>query len=507
VSDGKASRLLGGPDLNVGQRLSQAASKEIISRQLVSHRIDSFSGNKVKKNVLAFGLVAFCATSLAAMMYVLFDGPLVKVVLAEPLYLYTLLLSLASVGLAWLIVLKTGSLGPSVFLYLFFVCYAVFGPLGVKVYRSLYGLYLGRYTITPEFPLFVWAVGTVSLLVGVLLAHSIVRRATSRYVRLWRSKPASFFFWFIIGIALVSTVYALIRIGYVPILRGNIDVERGNYSEVVGYPIKFSRFWLFGICMSSMFVFLRKNKTLFIVITIVSLLALTIYGQRFYIFIGLSCFILLYYKFHRFKLHQFAYGVLLIVGLLYFAEYRSSRALERLSVSDMVTMNVASVWQEYAVVVNQVRATQQFYEWDIFIGAMVPVLPKEVWAVFGVDKEYLIRNRGAAYVFGRQFHDPLGIRVGTIGEAYAGFGLIPGVCLQMLLFGLILGVLEIAYLRLDKTDGRLALVCLLISIIMMLPFTTLYVTIAAAGFFGSFLFLICEFGTIRTEVSSDERGV
>jgi len=122
-------------------------------------------------------------------------------------------------------------------------------------------------------------------------------------------------------------------------------------------------------------------------------------------------------------------------------------------------------------------------------------------AVFDVDKNDVMHKYGAAWVFGNYLgQEGWGIRIGTIGEAYAGYGVYYGVCLQMFLFGIIFGVLERIYLNLNKKDARLGFVCFLMSLFMYLPLSTLVVTTTNLLFFGFFFILYQIIGTNQVAI-------
>ncbi|HEX9654700.1 MAG TPA: hypothetical protein VGA99_13405 [bacterium] len=187
-----------------------------------------------------------------------------------------------------------------------------------------------------------------------------------------------------------------------------------------------------------------------------------------------------------------------MVAFIFYAEYRSGRSTKELSVPELVTLQLFGEWREYSLVVNELRESRDFYREEIFLGALAPLFPKQIWAAFGIDKNRLVQENTAIYVFGRQFNNPLlGIRLGTIGEAYAGYGLVYGVCLQLFLFGFLFGILEKMYVNLKKEDARLCLISFLISVLIYLPISTLYVTLAHAVFFGFFLVVYQLIATYR----------
>ena len=226
-----------------------------------------------------------------------------------------------------------------------------------------------------------------------------------------------------------------------------------------------------------MVAFLKTRRKLYLSLVLISCFASMVYGQRIYLFMILVSFVLMYMKFFRPKLtYLVPAGFALVVLLILYSEFRAGHSTSQLSVAEVTTLQLMGEWREYSLVVNELKKSGEFYKEDIFMGALAPLFPKQIWAVFGIDKTRLIRDKSAVFLFGRMFDNPiLGIRLGTIGEAYAGYGLFYGVCLQLFLFGVIVGVLEKIYLKLKKEDARLCLVCFLIALLIYLPLTTLSV--------------------------------
>lgn len=438
----------------------------------------------------AIFLSFFMAT---AIVYVIFDGAFADFFIKNRFYGYSLLLGILAILLTLLILYKTQTFPPSIVLFASFCVAPIIGPFGNRVFEKLYGLFHGTH-LDFAYPTFVWAVGTVALLAGILFCHYFIRIPFLRYSVNWNPKRVSLILWFIVGVASLFTFYALLKIGYIPLLAEGLGEARSSYEGIVGdYPLKFTRMWLLAASISSMLVFMRKPRKLYFVIILVSFIALMIYGQRVYTFTAIVSFVLIYCKFCRPKfIYLSAVLLLIVVAFILYAEFRSDRSKTVLSVSELVTLQFLGEWREYSLVVNELRDSGRFYEEEIFIGALAPIFPKQIWAVFGIDKNKLIHEYSAVYVFGRKYNNPiLGIRIGTIGEAYAGYGILYGVCLQLFLFGLIIGILEKVYLNLKKEDARLCLICFLLSLFMYLPIATLYTTMAHAVFFG-FFYVSCQ---------------
>ncbi|NIR51878.1 oligosaccharide repeat unit polymerase [candidate division KSB1 bacterium] len=450
-----------------------------------------------ENKILRAGQLSVFVLLVGLIVYAILDDTLVDFIISEPYYGYSILLGIISLFLALLILHKSKTFPPSIVLFFSFLVVPFIGPPGNRVYEKLYGLFHGIH-LSFSYPTLVWAVGTVALLAGILFSYYLIPTGRAKKLVKWDLKRASLLAWGTVGFALFFTLFAIFKIGYIPLLSGDIDDVRTGYEAIVGdYPLKFSRLWLVAASLSSMLAFLMKPKRIYLLVVLVSCVALMIYGQRIYTFMVLVSFVLIYCKFRRPKLIYFGtFGLFIIVVFILYAEYRAGRSNSGLSVPEVVTLQLFGEWREYSLVVNDLKDSGDFYEEDIFIGALSPIFPKQIWAVFGIDKNELIEEYSAVYVFGRRFDNPLlGIRLGTIGEAYAGYGMFYGVFLQLFVFGVIFGFLEKFYLNLNKEDARLCLTCFLISLFMYLPITTLYVTMAHAIFFGFFFVVFQVFGS------------
>ncbi len=446
--------------------------------------------NKLSRTSL-IGLYSIIACGIIC---IVFDSSLVDFALREPFYGYSILIGFLCLFLTWLIIFKSKTFPPSIVLFLSFLIAPFIGPLGNRVYEKLYGLFHSTQLIF-AYPTFVWAVGTTALLLGILFSYYFIRIKNFKFVVKWNLELATLLMWFTIAVSLFFSLYALYKIGYIPILSSNLGELRAGYEAIVGdYPLKLSRLWLVAASLASILAFMKKPSKLYFFTILISLLGLMIYGQRIYVFMAIVSFVLVYCKFCKLKLIFLAPVVVLItVVFILYAEYRAGRSSNELSVPELVALQLLGEWREYCLVVNELKESRDFYHEEIFLSGFAPLLPKQIWAAFGIDKHRLIQEYSAVFIFGRKFNNPiLGIRLGTIGEAYAGYGIFYGVCLQMFLFGVIFGLLEKVYLKLRKEDARLCLICFLISLFMYLPIATLYITVAHAIFFG-FFFMVYQF--------------
>lgn len=428
------------------------------------------------------------------------DGTLLEIAFPDALRGWTVLLFFTDSLLLIAIRIKAKHLTPAVFLGLFFLAVPVVGIVGYTVYEDVYGAMYER-QLNFEFPALVWALGTNCFSAGMLTTYFFKPVKRPSAILQWNRKLSEFFLWVTLGVSFSFLVLSLATIGYVPLFRPGVDEIRasGVWEATAGeWSIKLSRLWLVAAPIATMFAFLNNRRKLYLCIVLFSGLALMVYGQREYSYIAVCSSILVILRFYKPRtLYLVAFIGIVSIIFVFYAQFRAGETNRGVSPIKIMVANLFSEWREYSYVVNSIHETGKYYREKIFIGSLVPLLPDQVWSIFGLDKRKLIHEYSAPYVFGRELGRELGIRVGTIGEAYAGYGLYWGVCLQMFLFGLIFGLLERLYIRLDKTDARLSLVTFLIALLMLLPITTLFVTTTNTVFFGFFFFVFILFATNR----------
>jgi oligosaccharide repeat unit polymerase len=460
----------------------------------------------MSKTVFRVALFVLYAFTVVGMIYIILDGPMVDEIFAEPFYVSSVLLYILSLVLGLIIINKSRSIPPSIVLLMMFLAVPIIGPLGYGIFIKIYGSFHDT-QLSFAYPTFVWMVGTTVFMFGIFIVHGVIRKRKFNGIVLWDLKRTSLLIWCTVAIAFFFTAYVLFKIGYIPFLSSNIDLVRKGYEGTAGdYPLKLSRFWLLAASLSSMLFFIRAPKRLYSIILVISSGALLVYGQRTYTFLAIISFVLIYFKFRKPKIgYLITFGLFIVVAFVLYADFRGGRSFKELTLPDIVILNLFGEWREYAYVVNELNRSHDFYKADLYVGALAPIFPKQIWAAFGIDKNKLIHEKSAVYIFGREFENELGIRIGTIGEAYAGYGIFYGVCLQMFIFGLIFGALEKIYLCLNQLDARLCLIVFLLSLLLSLPITTLYVTMAQAVFFGFFFIVYQLIATYR--VSNTESMV
>lgn len=414
---------------------------------------------------------------------------------AVPWLGYSILLFILSFVFLALSLYKNRTYTPSIFLFAFFLIVPIIGHISYQIFIDLHGDFFGK-QVSLEYPLFVWSVGTAVFFAGVLLPHLFPSLPRRNVMATWDAPRAMFLLWLFLGISLTASLVVVAKIGYLPIFHSGIDEVRESYEQIAGrFTSKFSRLFVIASLLAAVMLFLSKYKKTCLIFYFMSLLGSALYGERMYLFWALIFFFLIYLKFHKPTKRQVLIFMVLACSLLalfvIIAENRAGRLDEGVTLKESIILPLFSEYSYYAYVVDEISESGRYLKGDIFWGALVLIFPRQIWALFDIDKDYVMQKYSAVHFFGKWFNDRYGTRITPIGEAYAGYGLLAGVCFQMFAFGLIFGVLERVYLKLSKENIWLGFVCFLISLFMWLPLATLNAIVDPMIYFGSIL-LVCQ---------------
>lgn len=385
-----------------------------------------------------------------------------------------------------IILYKKEGISVSLVLYYIFIIFSFFGVLSNYLYKRIFGLYHGQYHLNSSFPMFIWQLGTLFLLIGIIISKSTFNYKPKIHIK-WNFKFLKFILYFFSIIASISTLIAILKIGYIPIFRGSIDNVRSSF-EVGDYIFMLSRFWIFTGIISTFLYFMESKRILYLIILIISLFSLTIYGQRIFVLTVLAASLFIYFKFRKINIKVLVFLLLAFTFMITYPVIRSNIRTNKSVFMERSISMIGGVWEEYSIITNEVKDTQNYYGNELYTGAIATFLPKQIWSVFGIDKDYLIENYTANHIFGKRFGDEIGIRITTIGEAYAAHGILFGVCLQMFFWGYLFAILDKLYEKFPGNDARLILIVFLLSLLIYLHEATLYITIAHAKFYGLIFF-------------------
>jgi len=399
---------------------------------------------------------------------------------------------------------------PSFYMFLFFSLIPVLGIIGYHYgYRKLYPDYLGV-QLNMSLALDIWLQGLFFFMLGIFLVHIVWkyfqknRKSASElksYLS-WNWKGFRFLLFALAGISFIASIAVIWRIGYIPIFKGNISVERFSYYLRTGeWTLKLARLWLLVYLFAFMKLLsniridkgfrLRRNLPL-IFLLFLSFFLDGIYGDRFHHFVMFFFSIIMLNKAVK-KINLTHFISLLLAAILvanFIFYYRKASAF-RENIFNKVISHTFSEFHSYAYAIQEYPERELLYG-KTFISTLAPLFPKQIWAVFGIDKDEL-SDMNSAYIMSKIFNTYAGIRVGIIGEGFINFGYF-GIILIPFLVGILFGALENLFISLRIFDVKEIILAFAISILLFLPlaqsnvltemfFFNLYFIIAAIIFF------------------------
>ena len=437
------------------------------------------------------GCFAISSVCLLLLIDSSFTGPFTR----DPLNLYSFLMLAMSGVLVVAVNMRNRALLPSGFLILLFFLTPLVGISNYHNFVLVHGSFLAQQVPSFRYPLFLWSVGTLCFFSGIAVVHVLFNTRKSSSVVLWDLRKINFFLWLTLGLAIFANLFALSKIGYIPLLKTSIAMDRVKYVDMMGPLVwRFSNLWLVSGLLASMLFFLKtKHRYLYALLAGASAVGMTIYGQRTGLVLICFVFGLFYFKSCRLRFRDIcAISVIIVCVVAAFViqgELRAGRDVNERNIRQMITANLFHEWIYYSYVVDENIDERHLLGAEIFWGQLGTLVPRQIYDVLGYDKGKVVKKYTAAYYYGEKFDEPYGIRITPIGEAFAGYGIL-GVVVQMCLFGLYVGVLERLYHRLGAQDARLTLVCFLLSLTMYLPVGMLYMVLAPIPQEGLFL-LFC----------------
>lgn len=421
-------------------------------------------------------------------------------------YLWASIFAAISIGIIFFlkVMYRDYLLTPSTYIIFLFLIVPVIGIQGYHVYINIYHMYMGfGKKLTFERPLFVWYLGSMVFAIAVAITHKFFGKKSITSKLSWDYKKLKVLLIIFVCISASTSLLAIYKLGYIPILRGVIEDERFDYSIIIGENIvKSSRLWIIVFIISSTIYFREKKKKIYLLLMALSCFFVTMYGQRQLLFILLCYFFWDYQKFYElYKKIKLSYilVVAVLVDLLFLAISTVRRGhlakVDALALVDKLLISTFAEWKEFSYVVNNFVNHWQFLKWKIFTGVFATLIPKEVFSLFGYDKSKLYDMNASTY-FGDYFGHYAGIRIGVIGEAFAGVG-ISGMVLIIAGLGIMFAYFEKKYIVLDKDNPWLMLIIFSIAVMMILPILSFVNITDFIKFYGFFILLCVFFGTKR----------
>jgi hypothetical protein len=385
------------------------------------------------------------------------------------MYLRVLILPLLTLAIVYRLNANRPYYLPSFYLIVMFIAVPFFAVPGYEAYIKLYRVYKGTQLHLPE-AIDLWVQGTFFVSLGVYLGNNAVRLMSSckgninknYYTWNWAQYKVA-----LVILFLMSSFFTLLvigQLGYVPMFKGNIEKERFEYLWRAGeWSYKLSRLWILVYFFSFIkllydyksqgFGSLQTNRSI-IIMAVFSVIGSAMYGDRFHLFIILFFTLITINKEYK-RIPAIPFVIIFLAGLVVsnlIVMLRGADTLVgRLDFLERLTLNTFSEWREFAYV-TQHYPEHAYLHGKTILSYIAPLLPKFVWAAFGVDKFELLSNSSAAEM-SRLFGHYAGIRIGLFGEGFINYGQL-GIFVTAFSLGATFGALERWYLRLKPFDYK-----------------------------------------------------
>ena len=221
---------------------------------------------------------------------------------------------------------------PSFYLFFMFSIIPLISIPGYYIFIKIYHTYKGTH-LDVKYALDIWLQGTFFVMLGIFLTH-IIRRVFlkfkkpvigSKIYNSWNWEKFNFMLLLLSGISFLCSIGVILKLGYIPILKGNIERERFFYIYQAGEWIyKLSRLWLIVYFLAFIKLlrnikidkgFYRRRNLSVIFFLICSVFFDNIYGDRFHLFIMFFFSIIMLNKIiGRFRISYFV--ILFLAGIL-----------------------------------------------------------------------------------------------------------------------------------------------------------------------------------------------
>lgn len=390
---------------------------------------------------------------------------------------------LASI-LSYLVQMRWRSFLPSSMLFIFFAITPIFGIVSYLNYWRIYSDYLGLDSLNVTGALVPWFDGTLAVMTGVAMMHGLRRLmgaqvSRRRWYYSWNWSRLDYWLILMCVTGLAFTAICIARIGYIPILKGDIDFERFHYRERVGeWVMKLARIWLAVYCLSAARLAWNSKTCVrkwslpnlaLIGLMCTAFVVDSIYGDRIHQFLMIAFLVILFGKMAgrpRWGLMVMVTATLLVFCILVPIARSGTFRYKDEPVKSKAVRNFFGEYVSFTYAVETFK-TDKLLHGKTFLGTIAPIMPKQVWAAFGVDKQKMFEQNSAA-AMAEIYGAYAGIRIGILGEGFINFGY-TGIIMVGLIAGLIFGFFEIVFLGLEPFQISEPCVAFILSVLLYLP--------------------------------------
>jgi len=237
-------------------------------------------------------------------------------------------------------------------------------------------------------------------------------------------------------LAAAGTVGALSRIGYVPVLAGDPTAARVDFPDIAGLWYRLSMLGGVAALLAGAQVAARQATPGTWAIGLASLALVGVYGPRFFVTLPLGVAALLWDRVRAplrvGVLAVFGVAALAVLALLgYVREQDPSAGL--LGPLGLLVYGTFGEFRDLGWMLDHYASGDRFLGGVTLGSLIVPLLPRQFWALAGVDK-MAVYARNSASILADDMGQVTGQRVGIFGECFMNFGWI-GVLIGAAVYG------------------------------------------------------------------------
>jgi hypothetical protein len=349
---------------------------------------------------------------------------------------------------------------------------------GFALVVTLFGLgsYWATVQISPGFRVpieratwFVAVCACVAVMTAVGVGRALSRRDSGMSARLeWDWVRLRAVTALVFGLALVGTVVAIRRIGYIPILSGDPNELRAEFPDIGGMWYRFSMLGGVVAMLVGAQAAARRATPGQYLIGVASLGLVGLYGPRYFVVLPLGVSFLLWDRLrHRVRLTGGAVLILVSVPILaavgYWREQNSNIAF--LGPIGVFLYGALIEFRDLAWSLDYYSYGDRLLRGATLGSLIVPLLPSPVWALLGIDKVAIYNNNSATILAGVMGVQNQGERIGAFGEFFINFGW-SGAIVGAVFYGMLVGYLDDRFLRSRPAEVRGVFLALVITTVI-----------------------------------------
>lgn len=328
-------------------------------------------------------------------------------------------------------------LRPNVAFGLFALAAGAFGTANVIVTRNL----VGSYDVPIARALWLEALGIGCAAATARLFMRAPRPERQTHLA-WSPAWLDALVFALLGAAVVGTMGALSRIGYVPLFRGDVGEERAFFATQAGVFFHLAVLGVPAAILAGVRRWAVGPAWWTAPAILLGAFCSALYGPRFFPVAALMTLTVIYdLCIKPVRAWRAALVAAVVVPIIVFVGIRREQAETQLEIPpETIFYFTFNEFRDFAWSLQYFDDPAHRLGGATIPSAIVPVLPGKLWRLAGVDKDALYA-RSSASAMSEIMGVNVGIRIGVVGEMYMNFG-VAGIVVGMLVMGAIVGFLD-----------------------------------------------------------------